>query len=663
MNPKKITLLLASIFLLSNSAFLKAQNPQSHLIFKSDTNFGFIDTLGNVLVKPIYHSVEEFKDGFATVEIREGHRKYGARKQALIDEKGKRLIDFDSHSIKNLGNQMVLITKGYHKKMINLNSGKSISCTDCNLQTFSNLNWVILHKGHQRGVVHEMHVYDLDSNFLFQLKGKYLKRVYNIDQENNLTKPLNYLNVQIQRISQELHNIYNLKGELLLDSVAGSSDFYNGQMRLRRNGVYGYLDTNLNDIIGFDRGFTSIGYLRGGSFSDLVYNACIGDSCFFIYANGERVNNKSFSSDISWSDDGTVYNNRETGETFFFTQKKGLQKLDTSLIVKRYFKPKGANRNWVIAKNSKGFYGILDDNLQIRSPFVYDKIYQAENVLIYFKNDSSGFLDANGNIEQSLNQAWVSERVNGYGMLAMPVYGKTRADLPCAQFVFKSNESYAVQYVYLDSLGNRLNQETYDWAYPFDGEMAKVIKDCAIQYITKDGSPVQLGGYKVESDFNGEFVIVSNENEKLGLYKRGKGILIPCIFDEIKTMDGGMIRQHIYHKTEKTRNLATTKSVPKIENGFVWVKDGKAWGIYNLKGDEILQPDYSSIKITRDSCFFVAQNLDGLVGLLNFQGEIIVEFDHDYISIKSLTGYYTAYKGENSICITEKGRIIKAKLD
>lgn len=663
MNFRKQTFSLAVILLFLNSYELKSQNIQSHLIFKSDSNYGFMDTLGNILVEPIYHSVEDFKDAYAKVEIREGDRRYGPRKNGLIDEKGNVIIEPASHSIKNLGNQLVLITKGYHKKIINLNTSKSFSCIDCNLGIFSDLNWIVLHKGRQRGVVHEIHIYDLDSNFLFQLKGKYMKRAYNIDQENDIRKPLNYISIQTQRISQHLHNFYNLKGELLLDSVEGSSDFYNGSIRLRRNGVYAYLDTSFNDIIGFNRGFTSIGYIRGGKHSDRVYNACIGDSCFFIYSNGQRLNSKSFSSNISWSEDGTVYSDKETKETYFFTKNEGLRKLDTSLRVKRYFKPKNAQGNWMIVENSKGFYGILDNDLQIRAAFVYDKIHLAEfNSLIYFKNDSSGYLDAEGNIQESLNQAWISERINGFGMMAQAVYGRTRADLPCAQFVFKPTESYAVQYVYLDSLGKLLNQETYDWAYPFDGDMAKVIKDCEIQFINKKGDPIQLDGFKVESDFNGEFVIVSNEMEKQGLYQKDKGLIIPCLYDRIETMEGGMNRQHIYHKTEKTRNLASTKLVPKIENDFVWLKEGEAWGLFNINGEEILEPNYSSIRLSRDSCFFKAQRLDGYNGLLNPKGEIILDFEYDYISIKSLGGYYTVYKGENSFCVNEKGRIIRPKL-
>lgn len=655
--------LLVTVFFCGITAHAQNKKQQTHFIFRAESGYGFMDSLGNVLVKPIYHFVDEYKDGLTIVRTIEGDKKYGVKRDAIIDEKGKILIPLGSHSLQNLGNQLVLIKEGSKQKIINLKSNKSVSCSDCKLGLKGDLNWIIWHHGGRRGLAHKMDIYDTDSNFLFQLKGKYLKRMYNISPGPEKAKPLDYLCLQIENVSQRLHNIYNLKGELLLDSVEGFSDFYDGVGRYKKEEVYAHLDTSMKELISFTEGFTSILYVTGRTNKDKVYSASNGDFSILINSSGEKVMPLELPPNISWFNDGQAFRDKDTDETFFLNEKGETVKLDTNLKIDRPFIPKNGTRNWILVQDSLYKYGILDDNLKVRVPVEYDKLHLGEyGELIYFKGDSSGYLDFNGNILQSLNTEWVSEMVDGYGLQAIKVYGLSRDELPCAQFVFKQNESYAVQYAYIDSIGNRLSEETFDWAYPFVGGLAKALKDCRFLFLDKNGEITRFDSLKVESNFNDDFVVVSGAKGKFGLLHKINGLVIPCKFDEIEMIAGNLSRQHIFHKTEKSRNLATSQQIPKIVNDFVWLKKGESWGISTKSGKEILKPEFLSIKLTRDSTFFVVHNKESYIGLHDLNGKVVLEAKYDYLSPKSLNGYYRLIERENFYIVTEKGKLISPKL-
>lgn len=643
------------------SVQLSAQDKDSQnlFVFKTESGHGFMDSLGNVIVQPEYYFVDEYKDGLAHVEKRDGqNRSYG-----LIDETGEIIIPLKKHSVNNLGRQMVLIKEDGVETIVNLKSNKSISCEDCILSLKGDLDWIIWHYGKHRGMAHKMDIYDFEGNFLFQLEGKYLKRMYSITQEPRITKPLNYIYLQIENVSQRLHNLYNLKGELLLDSVEGFSDFYDGIGRYRKDSIYVHLDTALNELIGFDRGFKSLLYVSGTNNSNKVYSASTDKFSLLVNSLGEKVHPHQFPPHITWFYDGLGYRNLDTKETFFLNDEGEPIQLDPNLQIDRPFLAKNEKRKWILVRDSSYKFGILDDHLNIRIPVIYDKLHiSAYGDIIYFKNDSSGFLDYDGNILQSINQEWVSEIVNGYGLRAVPVYGKTRKEMPCAQFVFSDKESYAVQYVYVDSLGNKIGIETYDWAYPFNGELAKAMKDCEYVFLNKKGEVTKFDGLKVESDMKNGFLLVSDSKEKYGLYHEKDGLVIRCEFDDIEMAQGKLSRQHIYHKIQKTRNLAASQFVPKIENGFVWVKKEKYWGIYTLTGREVLKPEFLSIKMTRDSAFFKVHNPESFVGLYDTTGQIVLEAKYDYISPKSQNGYYRLIQKENYFILTEKGKIISPKL-
>lgn len=636
---------------------------QTHFMFKTESGFGFMDSLGNVIVEPIYHFADEYKDGYSIVRKIEGDKKYGTKTDALIDEKGNVVVPFANQALQNLGNELVLIRKGRNQKILNLKSNSSISCPDCILGYKKDLNWIIWHHGGKRGLAHKMDIYDVDSNLLFQLKGKYLKRMYNISPGSEPARPLDYLCLQIENVAQRLHNIYNLRGELILDSVECFSDFYDGVGNYGKNGVYAHLDTTMKELISFEKGYKSIAYLSGRTNKDKLYCASNGVFSIVVNSKGEKMLPQEYPANIKLFNDGQGYFDKDTEETFFIKENGETVKLDPKLTIDRAFIPKNQERNWILVRDSVYKFGVLDNNLEVRIPVVYDKLHLVKNNdIIFFKNDSSGYMDHDGNVLRSLNQEWVSNIINGYGMVAIKVYGKTREELPCAQFVFKQDESYAMQYAYVDSLGQRINNQTYDWAYPFVGELAKAMKDCGFVFINKKGIPTQFDSLKVQSDFNGDFVIVYGAKGKFGLFHKSRGLIIPCKFDEIKTTDGALIRQRIYHKTEKSRNLANTQQVPKIENGFIWVKKGEYWGIYSASGQEILEPKYLSIRLTRDSSFFVVHNKETYIGLFDLKGNTVLEPKYDYLSPKSLNGYYRLIEKENFYILTEKGRLISPKL-
>lgn len=261
-------------------------------------------------------------------------------------------------------------------------------------------------------------------------------------------------------------------------------------------------------------------------------------------------------------------------------------------------------------------------------------------------------------------------------------------------FSSKSAEVGGGYWLFLDTNGKTLTQTRLTYAKDFKNGTAKVyvggsnddwVYGGKWTYLSSNGKLIMKDAISVSPPIEGLFVVTSNtpfgvknvrrflkQNDApyVGLLDSIGNIILPSKYSEVKVISNHIIKctyttknkggDELFHtqwlnkKGEKTFTFEVEK-LKKVGNVIHVLKNG-TWGVYDLQGEEIIAPKYTSInnfkyiKGKREHRgFLIEQNTDGkrVYGILKENGEILIEANKDTIWGASI--FYTKQGDSYSI--------------
>ena len=156
--------------------------------------------------------------------------------------------------------------------------------------------------------------------------------------------------------------------------------------------------------------------------------------------------------------------------------------------------------------------------------------------------------------------------------------------------------------------------------------------------------------------------------EEKGKGKKAKGINlfvtdIPCVYDEIKLIDGrywvgkGDLKG-VFNSAGGTIIRCEYDEI-KLINGRYWVGKGDSKGVFNSAGGTIIRCEYAEIKLINGRYWVSKRNLKGV---FNSAGGTILRCEFDKIELRS-DGKYVAYKNEKKSLYNSAGGRLQTDSD
>lgn len=212
-----------------------------------------------------------------------------------------------------------------------------------------------------------------------------------------------------------------------------------------------------------------------------------------------------------------------------------------------------------------------------------------------------------------------------------------------------------------------------------------------------------------EKNYYGEYLIVT-KNEKKGIYKIGKGLIVPCVYDEISKNDYTIIYNKdkkqffsniefsnisseydlitedkinsvIYCKKDNIISIYSQITKRKIsdfccdeikyirlnreDNLYIYRKDNK-YGIVHIGSEDkktsnknkiLISNEYDEIVYSGNGIFYLKK--DNKYGLYNFDKKVVIEPKYDSIKQTILYNIYLLYNGDScDIVNVKKNKIL-----
>lgn len=194
-------------------------------------------------------------------------------------------------------------------------------------------------------------------------------------------------------------------------------------------------------------------------------------------------------------------------------------------------------------------------------------------------------------------------------------------------------------FVYIDTAGNQLSENTYDFASDFEENgKALVCKQNKYFYINTDGTVLSEASV---SDFTGsDYSMFYERDEKKGLKDENNQPITEPIFVFVEGFSTKNLNEYVLAEYEKDGGFASCLinrqgqqiSLPYncssayVQGDYIHctlTEDGKKREtVLNMNGKDILQKTYDLVKICDKNYFAIIQ--DGKLGLLNSNGAEVV---------------------------------------
>lgn len=609
---------------------------------------GYMDMKGNVIVEPNLYMVDWFEDGI----VISTRKVEGEQQQGIHNTKGEIIYSFDKQNCQNLGNGMALISSPYKKRLFHKDKGIIFSCDSCNIGYDPQLQRIFLHKTDYMGSHHPIDVYTLDSVFIFSTYGRYMRRMHNEDYGKISYLP--YYKIEAFP-ENNWHQLMDLNGNIIFDSVSISLPFQRFKNNFRFKNAAAFLDTNLNPIVPLDSGYQAFSLLYEEE--GIEYYQVRKDSLFGIMnGDGQLTIPFQFKTPVHPREGFLIHADPEK-ENYHFFNKKGEYAFPSNWVFhdKQSIPFKGKTLYRV--SNAEGKYGFIDQNSDTVLGFDYDFLSPIrEGIIVYFKGDQSGYMTIEGRIVAEINQALISDVVEGVGIIAVPLYNAQREDYPCAQITVSDKAAYALQYQYIDTTGTLLSDFGFDWAYPMHNGIALAMKDCQLIWLDSSIQPATVNKLYLQSHFKDGVAVVRNKRGKYGLIDEIGKIVLECEYDEIPIQKGESIRFRVYSKNRKPDYKVNHIKYPDSNGGTLRAKKGDHWGLFSITGEEILDLTYDVIKLTEDKLLYKVYK-DSKAGLYNLDGTEVLPTEYDYIGKNAPYGFYDIRKGEMGGKVHYKGKV------
>jgi DNA-binding transcriptional regulator/RsmH inhibitor MraZ len=234
-------------------------------------------------------------------------------------------------------------------------------------------------------------------------------------------------------------------------------------------------------------------------------------------------------------------------------------------------------RKPILLKNQKTYKtGIFDPQHGFIVPVRYDLLERSDKGIIFFQQDSAGYMDARGHVQLlTPNCQILSAYSEGYAVCGKLVANATREKFPSAQIIYAAQGSSAAQYAYMDATG-KLVSGYFDWVGPFRGGYAQVIKNNETFMVDTKGQKAVFGAGGILVSYFQQGLAVVRQGRYVGLVDKAGRMVVPAQYRAIETTQALQGNSTLVSKANKGNHLLSVV-IPKIADGTVEVttEDGK----------------------------------------------------------------------------------------
>lgn len=231
--------------------------------------------------------------------------------------------------------------------------------------------------------------------------------------------------------------------------------------------------------------------------------------------------------------------------------------------------------------------------------------------------------------------------------------------------------------------GKELLKNEYDSIVPMEGIKNALIIEKNGKFGISDNEgkiildPIYLEIINLGKD-NKSGYIIKKDNNLYGIIDYSKNEILESKYDNISKIHGN----DLYVVTEAGKRKLIGKEGQDIQvegfdeiteilktqgEGFIYIKDGK-YGVMNLNGENIIQPEYEAIKESKQGIFLVKK--DGKMGIIDKEKNEKIPFQYNLITYNELADIYIAEDDDfyssiinNQFEIKQKGILIKIDTD
>jgi len=461
-----------------------------------------------------------------------------------------------------------------------------------------------------------------------------------IDTMNNIKIPFDYVRLDVFRGNKwklfklnRQPTFYNTKGHEIVDNTyQKSGSFADGMCKVKRNGLWGYVDKAGYEIIDcqyelatdFENGkanvFTQNGdwiQIDGSGNKQLNYNELVGDiqslNAFhndlalikkknrygYINVAGEMAIAPQFSKAFDFSNGiARAVKGAKTG--LLNTEGNWVMKPKTYEMILPF-------NEYGLAKAKERFKGkflLLNTKGEAITPMVYDEISNFEE----------------GYAKVRIERAW--GLIDTSGKLVLPCAHAALGDVSEGLIAARPIRQY--QWVYKNLDNEIVVPGAYDAARPFLNGYAQVIEN------SMDQKGYQLINLKGET-------ATQRSNERLTKLFVQDGINGYFCNDDF-FLGGDNIKNQYFYGDDDERNIFNQifQEISPFENGMASVKLKNRWGQINRFGLSVIPAKYGAIRPLKGNLLFASPTV--LVGLAERDGTMILEPMYDQLQIKK--GYF-----------------------
>lgn len=304
----------------------------------------------------------------------------------------------------------------------------------------------------------------------------------------------------------------------------------------------------------------------------------------FADENGELIEEKLYDV-LSVADYGLYYFKSDTVQGFldaqlneFFTTQ---EIIDLNL-----------SENFVIysSNNKKGYINVITGE---KIEAIYDVAYDfSEGLAAVQMGDATGFINTSGEIVISPE----------YSNNAMYQFKSGKCNV-----MIGSREENNLRAFYIDTAGNKLFGEEYDYCMPFSEDRAFVSKEGKWYIIDAEGKKV------------GENTFGPYEKTAPTVFKEGRAIVVKDSKYGVIDVDGNYAVQPKYEYMSEI-----------TEGGIVFKQDG-LFGYMNKDGSIVITPRYESLSSFKNGLAVFSQ--DHKYGVIDRAATVVVEAEYENITL------------------------------
>lgn len=227
----------------------------------------------------------------------------------------------------------------------------------------------------------------------------------------------------------------------------------------------------------------------------------------------------------------------------------------------------------MLLKNQKTYKtGILDPQRGFIVPVRYDLLVRTDHGIIFFQQDSAGYMDSRGRVQMLTSGCQVlSSYSEGYAVCGKLVLHASRERFPSAQIIYSAEGAAAAQYAYMDANG-KLISGYFDWVGPFRGGYAQVIKNNETFMVDTKGQKVTFRQGEILVSYFEQGLAIAQQGQHFGLVDKTGRLVLPAQFNAIET-DRNQPGGALISKVNKGNHMLSV-AVPKFVKGTIEVVAG-----------------------------------------------------------------------------------------